>query len=134
MRVAMVDKRKRKLCEMEKEAFPPDLAGKDDYDTLLIGWGSTYPIIQEAWSLLGRDEVAFLHYKQVYPLHPETSVYLRKAKKRIVIEGNSDAQFASLLRLQTHLEIHKTILKYDGAQFSVEELTERLEKTLGKKE
>jgi 2-oxoglutarate ferredoxin oxidoreductase subunit alpha len=134
MRVAMVDKRKRKLREMEKEAFPPEVAGKDDYHTLLIGWGSTCPIIQEAWSLLGRDEVAFLHFKQVYPLHPDTSVYLRKAKKRIVIEGNSNAQFASILRLQTDCEIHETILKYNGAQFSVEELTERLEKTLGKRE
>jgi 2-oxoglutarate ferredoxin oxidoreductase subunit alpha len=134
MRVAMVDKRKRKMREMEKEAFPPELIGKDDYHTLLIGWGSTCPIIQEAWSLLGKDEIAFLHFKQVYPLHPDTSVYLRKAKKRIVIEGNSDAQFASLLRLQTHLDIHETILKYNGAQFSVEELTERLDKTLGKKD
>ena len=134
MRVAMVDKRKRKLHEMQKEAFPPELAGKDGYHTLLIGWGSTYPIIREAWSILGRDDVAFLHFKQVYPLHPDTSAYLGKAKRRIVIEGNSDAQFASILSLQTHLEIHETVLKYNGAQFSVEDLTERLEKTLGKKE
>ena len=134
MRVAMVDKRKRKLHEMEKEAFPPVLVGKDNYHTLLIGWGSTCPIIQEAWSLLGRNEVAFLHFKQVYPLHPDTSEYLKRAKKRIVIEGNSDAQFTSILRLQTRLEIHESILKYNGAQFSVEELIERLEKTLGKRE
>jgi 2-oxoglutarate ferredoxin oxidoreductase subunit alpha len=134
MRIAMVDKIKRKLREMEKEAFPPELVGEDHYDTLIIGWGSTYPIIQEAWSLLGRDGVAFLHFRQVYPLHPDTSQYLRKAKKRIVIEGNSDAQFASILRRHTNLEIHETILKYNGAQFSVEELTERLETTFGKKE
>ncbi len=134
MRVAMVDKRKRKLREMEKETFPPELVGKDEYNTLLIGWGSTYFIIQEALLLLGRDEVAFLHFKQVYPLHPDTSIYLRKAKKRIVIEGNSEAQFASILRLHTHLEIHETILKYNGAQFSVEELVESLEKLLSKKE
>jgi 2-oxoglutarate ferredoxin oxidoreductase subunit alpha len=134
MRVAMVNKRKRKLHEMKKEAFPPELVEKDGYHTLLIGWGSTYPIIREAWSILGRDDIAFLHFKQVYPLHPDTSAYLGKAKRRIVVEGNSDAQFASLLRLQTHLEIHETLLKYNGAQFSVEELTERLEKTLGKKE
>ena len=134
VRVAMVDKRKRKLDDMEKEAFPPELIGKDDYETLLIGWGSTYPIIREAWSILGRDDVAFLHFRQVYPLHPDTSAYLKKAKKRIVIEGNSDAQFATLLRLQTDHEIHETILKYNGAQFSVEELAGRLETTIGKKE
>jgi 2-oxoglutarate ferredoxin oxidoreductase subunit alpha len=134
MRVAMVDKRKRKLVDMKKEAFPPELVGKDNYDTLLIGWGSTYPVIREAWSLLGREDVAFLHFSQVHPLHPDTSTYLKRAKKRIVIEGNSDAQFASLLRRHTKQEIHQTILKYNGAQFSVEEMTTRLKETIDKKE
>ena len=134
MRVAMVDKRKRKLRDIEKEAYPPELIGKNDYETLLIGWGSTYPIIREAWSILGRENVAFLHFRQVHPLHPDTLKFLKKAKKRIVIEGNSDAQFSSLLRLQTKQEIHQTILKYNGAQFSVEELKERLRETLDKKE
>ncbi len=134
VRVAMVDKRKRKLGDMEKQAFLPELVGEPNYETLLIGWGSTFHIIKEAWSLLGKKEVAFLHFRQVYPLPPDTGAFLKKAKKRIVIEGNSDAQFAMLLRLQTGLDIHETILKYNGAQFSVEELVERFTKTLGKKE
>ena len=134
VRIAMVDKRKKKLREMGNEASPPELVGKDDYDTLLIGWGSTYHIIREAWSLLGRKDVAFLHFRQVHPLHPDTSEFLKKAKKRIVIEGNSDAQFSAHLRLHTGLEIHETVLKYNGAQFSVEELATRLKRALGKKE
>jgi 2-oxoglutarate ferredoxin oxidoreductase subunit alpha len=134
VRIAMVDKRKKKLDDMKREAFPPELMGNQGYETLLIGWGSTYPIIREAWSILQREKVAFLHFRQVYPLHPDTPAYLKQAEKRIVVEGNSNAQFASLLRLQTGLEIHEAILKYNGAQFSVEELAERLETTLGKKE
>ena len=131
VRVSMVDKRKKKLEEIEKESFAPRFVGDDDYETLLVGWGSTFHVIKEAMSILDDKKTAFLHFNQVYPIHPDTSNYLEKAKKRIVIEGNSDAQFASLIKLHTGHEIHESILKYDGAQFSVEGLASRLEKTLG---
>jgi 2-oxoglutarate ferredoxin oxidoreductase subunit alpha len=133
VRVSMVDKRKRKLDLLEKEAFLPRLIGNKKYETLLVGWGSTFHIIREAMMVLGDSKISFLHFNQVYPLHPDTSGYLKKAKRRIVVEGNSDAQFASLLRLHTGLEINETILKYDGAQFSVEGLVSQLGETLGKR-
>jgi 2-oxoglutarate ferredoxin oxidoreductase subunit alpha len=131
IRVAMVDKRLRKLKEMKKGAFPPELSGNDDYTTLIVGWGSTCHIIKEALSRLKRKDISFLHFKQVYPLHTETADYLKRAERVVMVEGNANAQFASLIRLETGIEIGDTILKYDGSQFSVEELADRLETIIG---
>jgi 2-oxoglutarate ferredoxin oxidoreductase subunit alpha len=131
IRVAMVDKRLRKLKEMKTDALPPELTGNEDYTTLIVGWGSTFHIINEALSRLKRKDLSFLHFRQVYPLHPETAEYLKRAERIVMVEGNANAQFASLVRLETGIEIKDTILKYDGNQFSVEELADRLEATLG---
>jgi 2-oxoglutarate ferredoxin oxidoreductase subunit alpha len=131
IRVAMMDKRLRKLKEMKKDAFCPELTGTKDYKTLVIGWGSTCHVIREALSRLNKPNVSSLYFKQVYPLHPETEDYLKRAERVVVVEGNANAQFASLIRLETGYEIEDTILKYDGSQFSVEELEDRLEAILG---
>ena len=75
---------------------------------------------------LGRDDVAFLHFKQVYPLPGLTSDYLQKAQRIIMVENNATSQFAKLIKLHTGFEINDRILKYDGLSFYVEELTEKL--------
>ena len=126
VRVAMVEKRLRKLREIEKEAFPPTLVGREDYTTLVLGWGSTYHVIAEALRILGREDVSFLHFSQVYPLPAETKDYLKRAGRVVVVEGNATAQFARVLTLEACCPIPHHILKYNGMQFSVEELVERL--------
>ncbi|MGB9597238.1 MAG: 2-oxoacid:acceptor oxidoreductase subunit alpha, partial [Candidatus Poribacteria bacterium] len=75
---------------------------------------------------INNDDIAFLHYKQVYPLHSSTTEYLKKAKKTIIIENNATSQFARLIRMQTGMSIDKNILKYNGMPFFVEELEEKL--------
>ena len=50
IRIEMVDKRLRKLKEIEMETVPPELLGNSEYKTLVIGWGSTYGAIKEALS------------------------------------------------------------------------------------
>ena len=77
-----------------------------------------------------REDIAFLHFKQVYPLHPETIAYLKKAKKTVIVENNGTAQFGQLIRLQTGFDMDQKILKYNGLPFSVEELEERLKSVL----
>ncbi len=130
IRTNMVDKRLKKLDALHNEAIPPELIGKDDYKVLIIAWGSTYHIIQEAVSELAREGIAFLHFKQVYPLHSNTEKYLRKAEKTIVIENNATSQFRKLLKLHTGIEIHHSILKYSGHPFSVEELITKITEIL----
>jgi 2-oxoglutarate ferredoxin oxidoreductase subunit alpha len=62
----------------------------------------------------------------VYPLPGQTSDYLKKARRTIIVENNATSQFAKLIKLHTGIEINNRILKYDGLSFYVEELTEKL--------
>lgn len=126
-RVSMVDKRLRKLEKIREAAIEPTLIGGDGYRTLVVGWGSTLPVVKEALSEADMADVSFLHFKQVYPVHPRTKEYFEKAERIITVENNATSQFGSLLMLETGIQPHANILKYDGHPFSVEELTRRLE-------
>jgi len=131
LRVRMVDKRLAKLEAMRQDAIPPVLTGDAAYTVLVLGWGSTCNVIKEALSRIGRDDLAFLHFVQVYPLHPDTIDYLARADKVIMIEGNATAQLAGMLKRELDFNVHETILKYSGLQFSVEELVERIMEKMG---
>ncbi|HME54584.1 MAG TPA: 2-oxoacid:acceptor oxidoreductase subunit alpha [Candidatus Lokiarchaeia archaeon] len=126
IRSKMVEKYCKKLDQLKKDVIPPELSGNPDYKTLVIGWGSTYYPILEALERIGKNDVAFLHFKQVYPVHESAIEYLQKADRRIIIENNSNAQFGNLLQLETGIKMDARILKYSGYCFSVEEITEKL--------
>jgi len=132
IRARMVDKRyTKKMKLIKKDIIPPELIGSDDYEILAVGWGSTYGTIKEALNNLGWEEISFLHFKQLYPLHPDTVNYLNKADKTVIFENNASAQFANLIRVETGFEIDEKILKYNGMPFSVEEVTETLKSIRG---
>ena len=126
LRTRMVDKRLSKLEFLKNEIIPPELVGPEDYNNLVVCWGSTYNIVREAVNNLTRDDTAFLHFRQIYPLPNETAGYLQKAHKIMIVENNATAQFAKLIKLHTGIDIENKILKYNGLSFYVEELTERL--------
>ena len=130
LRTKMVNKRFKKLDLLKKDVIPPELVGSENYRTLIIGWGSTYHTIRETLERLGREDIALLHFKQVYPLHSNTVDYLQKAKKRVIVENNGTGQFGQLIRMQTGFNMDRKILKYNGLPFSVEELQERLKSIL----
>ncbi len=130
LRTKMVDKRLKKIKEIKKDEISPELIGNQEYEILIVGWGSTYHIIKEALESLKEDNVSLLHFKQVYPLPSETEDYLKKAKKVIVVENNATSQFSKLLKLYTGIEVEHKILKYNGEPFFVEELIGKLEKVI----
>lgn len=130
LRTKMVNKRLEKLESIKKELLAPELIGSENYKNLIIGWGSTYHVVKEALEELGREGTSFLHFRQVYPLHPETEKYLQKAEKRILVENNATAQLGKLIKLNTGVEIENKILKYNGLAFTVEEVRSNLEKYL----
>ena len=131
IRTKMVDKRlNKKMKLIKKETIKPELIGDDKYEILVLGWGSTYGTIKEACEKLGSDRISFLHFNQVYPIHPETRNYLEKAEKTIIFENNASAQFANLIKTETGFEIDQKVLKYDGMPFSVEEVLKTL-KSIG---
>ncbi len=130
LRTKMVDKRLRKLDVIEEDTIPPVLVGQENYRFLVLGWGSSFQVIKEALSIMGRSEVALLHFKQVFPLSDRTSAFLEKAEKTILFEGNATGQFSKLIKLSTGIDIDEKILKYSGMMFSVEEVIEEIQKFL----
>jgi 2-oxoglutarate ferredoxin oxidoreductase subunit alpha len=130
VRTNMVNKRLKKLENIMNDIVEPILTGNEHYNNLLIGWGSTFETIKEALEKIGRDDLAFLSFSQVYPLHPKTVDYIQKAEKTIIIENNATSQFGKLIRLYTGIEIKDKILKYNGLPFSVEEIIEKVKNLL----
>ena len=126
LRVRMQEKRLARHRLLVQRAVPPELVGDPDYKTLIVGWGSTLPVVREALPLLKKKHLAFLHFSQVWPLHPEAEVLLKRARRLITVEMNATGQFAALLRQEYGVDFHDFILKYDGRPFSVEEMAERL--------
>jgi len=127
VRKAMVEKRLNKLKGLESEIFPPNLTGSKNYKYLIVGWGSTQNVVLEAMDVLDRDDLAFLHFPQVYPLCGKTRQRLEKAQKRIIIENNATSQLGKLIKLKTGIDFEDSILKYDGMPFMVEDVVEKLE-------
>ncbi len=125
-----VEKRFKKLELIKKETIPPEFYGSENFKYLVVSWGSNYYLIKEALEKLGRDDVGFLFFKQIYPIHESVLDYLIKAEIKISIEQNPTGQFAKLLENETHINMNHRILKYSGYVFSVEEIVERLNKII----
>jgi len=126
LRTKMVEKRLKKLEGIKRDVVPPELIGPSDYKILVIGWGYTYGPVKETLDNLQSNDIAFLYFKQVYPLYKDTLSYLKKAQKTIIFENNANGQFGNLINLETGFKIHVKALKYNGMPFSVEEVTEYL--------
>jgi len=132
VRIRMMDKRMKKLKKLGAELQEPEFLGPQKYDTLLVGWGSTYGPIAEAVKVLNEytpDKFAALVFGDVFPL--PTALLLEKsvsAGKIINIEQNATGQLAGLIREYTGIVCTSSILKYDGRQISGEEITDRLVK------
>ncbi len=77
-------------------------------------------------SRLGRDDTAMLHYRQVYPLHDQHGGLHGRAERTIIVEGNATGQFAKLIELHAGVTADELLLKYNGLNFSVEEILDGL--------
>jgi len=131
LRMQMTNKRLSKQKLLTDQSCGACLWPKRDYKHLVICWGSTFPIVQEAIERIGRDDLSLLHFVQIYPLHPAAAEQIGKAKTRIGLEGNATGQFAQLIQRETGIEMDEMILKYNGLQFTVEEVVESLNKIIG---
>ena len=125
-----VAKRFKKLELIKKETIPPEFYGTENFKYLIVSWGSNFYIIKEALERLDRDDIGFLFFKQIYPIHESVLDYLIKAEVKISIEQNPTGQFAKLLENETHINMNHRILKYSGYVFSVEEIVDRLKKII----
>lgn len=132
VRIKMMDKRMKKLDGLKQELQEPEFIGDDSFDTLLIGWGSTWGPIEEAVHLLNADKgdrYAALVFGDVYPLPVRRlKEKAAKAHRIINVEQNATGQLAGLIREETGILCDGSVLKYDGRQISGEEIAERIRK------
>lgn len=134
LRPRMVEKRlHRKMEALRSESIPPTLIGGDGYETLVLAWGSNYHCVREAIERCNREDVSLLHFSQVYPLHPETSMFLENAGRVAIVENNATCQFGKIIQQETSFRIPdgNRLLKFDGLPFTVEQVEEFMG-TLGK--
>ena len=130
IRARMVEKRLARKKLLDQEVLEPTLWPNKDFKTLVFCWGSTLPVVQEALTILARDDVSLLHFAQVWPLPQNLKERLVQAEKLICLEGNATGQFAAVVKQQTGVDIQEKILKYSGLQFTVEEITASLRNIL----
>ncbi|KNZ41834.1 2-oxoacid:acceptor oxidoreductase subunit alpha [Acetobacterium bakii] len=125
VRIQMVDKRMNKLELLKKELLEPDFWGDEQCETLLIGFGSTAGAIKEAITILNAQggHYGALLFGDVYPLpQQKLKQYAALATEMVNVEQNATGQLASLIRENALISCHRSILKYDGRQMSVDDI------------
>lgn len=122
IRVAHNEKRNRKLSTYED--IEPVITGDFNYETLIIGWGSTWGAINEAVEKESKNGLAYAHFTQVFPVPKSTEALIRKAKKVILIENNFTGQFGDLIKKELGIDLTNRVLRADGLPFSVEQIQE----------
>jgi 2-oxoglutarate ferredoxin oxidoreductase subunit alpha len=116
--VAMADKRLRKGQIALQEMRSPYREGPAEADVTLVCWGSTRGPVQEAMELLnggGQHTANLVHFVDLWPFPKASAIAaLAQAQRVVVVEGNAQAQFASIVECLTGITIQQRILKYDG--------------------
>ncbi len=123
-RKKMVDKRARKITLLEKELEPPTLHGPKDAELTLVCWGSQKTPVFEAIDKLNAEglKINALHFVYVHPLPKKGIEMLKAAKKLVIVENNSTAQFGGLLKEHAGVSFVGSILRYDGRQLFPEDV------------
>jgi 2-oxoglutarate ferredoxin oxidoreductase subunit alpha len=132
----MVEKRARKMQDMVKRIAPPVLAGPQDAEVTLVGWGSTYGVIHEAVEMLNHRGVTanYLQIKWIVPFHAAAVIDILSHVQRIImVENNYSGQFARYLRSETGIAAHGHIRKYDGEPFMPHHIVDGVMELIGEK-
>ncbi len=130
LRTKMMNKLMNKYKAINADLIEPEFIGSKNYNLLVLCWGSNYEIVKEAIERIDSEDVAMLHFSQVYPIHPITHQYLKNAKRLCMVENNATGQMAKLLKLNFGIDIKDFILKYNGLPFYVEEVKKAIEELM----
>ncbi len=136
-RIKMVDKRAKKLLALKKESLTKNdvigIYGSADADLTIVSWGSTKgPIIEAIDLALAQEKkVNFLQIKCVLPFPAEeVAEVLKKSKKILMVETNSEAQMAGVIAQYTGIIIQDKFLRYDGRPFHPAQILEKICQTI----
>ena len=123
----MVEKRARKFGNALDGIDPPRLEGPEDPQVTLVGWGSTYGVINEAVAQLADQGVRVNHLpiKWIVPFHADVvTEILSNCRRTIIVENNYSGQFFRYLRSETGFTVDGSIRKYDGEPFAPHHIVE----------
>ncbi len=131
LRIAIMEKRMRKLDSYVKEMPPTDTYRLDDAEYAIVQWGSTQGVVEEAVDILRNKGVraGVIEINRVFPLNPDIPRLLKNKKKIIVVENNFTGQFNRLLKSE-FLVSTSLIRKFDGEAFYPGALAEELEQEI----
>ncbi len=82
--------RSLKLAALQKTLKPPSVFGDPEGDLLIVGWGSTQGIIEEAVARLRAEglKVSAMHMRFIQPMPSGIKEILERFKKVMTIEGS----------------------------------------------
>lgn len=115
----MMEKRLAKLEGLRGAVRPPEVAGVEEAEHVLVGWGSSRAAVGEAVELLRRDGVRAgrIHFTELWPL----PVYrFPEGKRYWTVESNATGQLARLLRSEYPVEFQGRVSRYDGLPLTAE--------------
>ena len=129
-RIKQVNKRARKIQTYVVNDFkPPIIFGNlNEADVVFVSWGSNKGVILDARKKIDRQiKTAYIHFTHIYPLNKDTlTPLLKKEKRYILIENNSEAQFGKLLQMELGIVIPEKILRYDGRAISQKDIINKV--------
>lgn len=131
-RTLMYEKRMKKLDLANKEIPVEErVSFFGDVDALatLVSWGSPKGAILEAMDRLRGEgfKLNFLQVRMPLPLPKDyIAEKLGRAQKKIIIEGNYNAQLARVIREETGIAMDYFVLKWNGRPMSSDEVYEAL--------
>lgn len=125
-RNAQMDKRLRKIKNIQFNTPVYKNAPHEEADLLIVGFNSTRGAIEEAIGRLEKDglKVNHAHVRLIHPFPTDEMLQLVKsAKKVVVVENNATGQLANILKMNVgHAEKINNHLKYDGNPFLPHEI------------
>ena len=123
MRNKMHGKRMRKMDTMLKneKVFAPEVLN-ERAEYFFVTFGSTTEPALEAIDILKSKGYGFglVSFSYILPLDKERTKRALYGKKLINVEGNYTGQLAKVIKMETGIEMHGSILKYDGEAFTGE--------------
>ena len=132
LRILSMEKRMKKMETYKKEIPPTPTYRSDDAEYMVVQWGSTQGVVEEAVDIL-RDKglkVGALEIFHIHPLNRDIEKELSGRKKVIVVENNFSGQLNRLLKSEFSIKT-ELITKYDGESFYPEALSNEIKKKIG---
>lgn len=128
-RVAMMDKRARKIEAVIDELPAGHRFGDDASPIGILGVGMQSGVMREAVERLAADGIgiAGLQPRTIWPVPAETLEFLDSRERVYVVEHNHEGQLAQILAsIGEPVDAMRSILKYDGVPFTPGELADRI--------